>query len=143
MIYQNIGELNYSIISFQASLQIEEKNGNLENQASLLNSIGEVYTDMGYFSNGLKNLYSGLKLTEENNDPYNNARILFSISQIFFKQDDYNSSLNLLNQAESIAKDEDISSLIPKIHKTRGAIHVQEGKFNEAHSEYHQSLKGV
>ncbi len=142
LIYQNIGELNYSLISFQASLQIEEQNGNPENQASLLNSIGEVYTDMGYFSNGLKNLYSGLKFTEENNDLYNQSKILLSISRIFVKQDDYNNSLNLLNKAESIAKDENIPSLMPKIHKIRGAIHVQEGRFNEAHSEYYKSLKG-
>ena len=53
-IYHIKGSLNCALITYQASLQIEEQSGNSMLQASLLNSIGTVYTDMGYFSNGLK-----------------------------------------------------------------------------------------
>ncbi len=140
-IYHIKGELNCALISYQASLQIEEQSGNSMLQASLLNSIGTVYTDMGYFSNGLKNLYNGLKIAEQYNDRLNQSNLLYSISQVFLIQEEFDNSQYLLNQAQGFARNIQNTFLIPRIHKAMGDILAQEEKYSEATFEYQQALK--
>ena len=101
----------------------------------------QVYTDMGYFSNGLKNLYNGLKIAEQNNDRLNQSNLLYSISQVFLIQEEFDNSQYLLNQAQGFARNIQNTFLIPRIHKAMGDILAQEEKYSEATFEYQQALK--
>jgi len=141
--YRSKGNLNESLSCLHKALLIEEQNENFVNQASLLYDISLLYTDLGYYALGLKYLYQGIRIAEKNSDSYNCSKLFYAVSLVYYIQKDYNTSQLYLSKADSVIRIAKNKELTPYIHKAKGALMVENKKFNEAYNEYNISQAGL
>ena len=129
--YTFLQENQRALEQFEKSLtlipeeHIDERNSVLINMAICQNNMGNMNAAIRYFS-------KALDLIDTKNDPYGVAQINHLMATTYYKNKDFYTAFDHLDQSIDIATANGYSSLLAESYYTAATIRVEENKFKEA-----------
>jgi CHAT domain-containing protein/tetratricopeptide (TPR) repeat protein len=110
-------------------------------EASLLNSVGGVYFELGKKQEALEYYNQALSLFRAEKKPSREAETLSFIANLYFQSGETQSSLNFYNQALEIQRAEKDTAAQARTLGTIGIIYLQLGELQQALATYNQALE--
>ncbi|MBD1895198.1 CHAT domain-containing protein [Coleofasciculus sp. FACHB-129] len=110
-------------------------------EASLLNSLGGVYFELGKKQEALEYYRQALSLLRAEKKPSREADTLSFIANVYFQSGETQSSLNFYNQALEIQRAEKDIAAQARTLGTIGIIYIQLGELQQALAIYKQALE--
>jgi CHAT domain-containing protein/tetratricopeptide (TPR) repeat protein len=136
------GDHASALTYFNKALRLAEAIGSTQRVLAALNSIGAILIRQRDYLAGLEYYERGAAIAREIGDGKKLALALTGIGLTYQQTHDYPRALEQLTQALDVAETHD-RSLLPRILAPIGAIHMAQGRLDEAEALYERGLKLV
>lgn len=129
-----------AIENCRISLDLYETLELSDGKASLLNSIGNIYLDIGQHEKSEQYFNQALFIARSKNDPYTTATSLSNLGHMYLEKGAYEEAILYFNRAMEIDhQQKDIAGLGYSYYNL-GMAHMKLGNYNEAMNQLEQSL---
>jgi ATP/maltotriose-dependent transcriptional regulator MalT len=119
----------------------ELKNSLLNIKSNCHNSLGVIYEYQEENEIALKNYQESLKYAEQTDNKYNQAKALINLGGLYYRQLQYEKSIEILEQAQSKLDNYNTAKFKPKILNNLGTNYMDLGQFEKAISCFQEALK--
>ncbi len=142
-IYYKKGDLDNALRYAEESLKVF-RNTNTENKdtsiATVLSTIGSIYTDMGFYDNAIKNLLQSLETREKLGDEVEIAKTLSKLGILSISIKEYLEAKKYLIKSLAISLKKEDKFAIARTYNNLGIVAYHLGVYDDAKEYYNKSL---
>ncbi|TYB32108.1 MAG: SpoIIE family protein phosphatase [Candidatus Mcinerneyibacterium aminivorans] len=136
--YKIIGDTYNALLSYLKALEIQSGIG--RRNAYIIDNIGEIYYDMGNYTEAIKYYKKAIKTSLESDNTHIIAASTVNIAKSLIQQDKIEEAEKRLKYAESLAKEPMYGNEIANIHLYRSIIFRKKNELNKQFVEINKAL---
>lgn len=124
---------------WQKALKIYQEISDKENQAVILEKLGNAYYCLSDYTNAINSYDQASTIAQKHNYREIQARNISNIGSVYNSLADYNQAIKYYEEALKLLQQQD-TQLKAEILRGRGNVYNYQGKYNEAIQDYSQAL---
>ncbi|MBG1271501.1 tetratricopeptide repeat protein [Nostoc sp. WHI] len=125
---------------WQKALKIYQEISDTENQAVILEQLGNAYYCLSDYTKAIKSYNNALEIAKKSNYPQRQVKNFANLGNIYNSLADYETATKNYNDALKILEQNPDTQLKAEVLQSRGNIYISQGKYNEAIQDLSQAL---